>query len=385
MASDSLRSFAQRATPHLAEEEKSGAQLGELLLLVVLALLVFGLTMVYSASAVFAASRYHDDTFFLSHQLLYAICGIGLLFVARRVPLAVLRQNLRWILLAGLVGLLLVLVPGIGRVVGGARRWIPLGLFSVQPAEFAKVMTVLFMANAIARRSEGTTEKSLWVAAAWAQCFVVLVLLERDFGTAVILELSVLTLLFLGGAPLKGLGIAALALMPLAVILVRSQPYRLARVRSFLDPFAERGGAGYQLSEALISIGSGGMFGVGLGDGHQKLFFLPEAHTDFIFAIVGEELGFVGIALLVFLFAAYLLISLAIARRQSDVFSRFVVIGLAAWTVVQAATNMAVATGLLPTKGLTLPFISSGGSSLLVCCLATGLILSAARQTTERG
>jgi cell division protein FtsW len=218
------------------------------------------------------------------------------------------------------------------------------------------------------------------VSAGCAQTFVLLVLFERDFGTAVILELSIITLLYLGGAPLRALLLAGAMLIPVAAFLIRSQPYRLARVKAFLDPFADRRGAGYQLGEALITIGSGGLFGVGLGDGRQKLFFLPEAHTDFIFAIIGEELGFVGICLLVLLFAAYLWVSFSIARKQTDLFARYFVFGLAAWIVMQAATNMAVATGLLPTKGLTLPFISSGGSSLLICSLATGLIMSAARE-----
>lgn len=354
--------------------------LSEALLVTVLGLIVFGLTMVYSSSAVFAANRYHDDTFFLAHQVMYAAAGVSLMFAVREMPLHVLRKHLRWILLVGLVALVLVLIPGIGRVVGGARRWISLGVFAVQPAEFAKIMTIAFMAHSVARRAEGKTETSLWVAAGWAQAFVLLVLFERDFGTAVILELSIITLLYLGGAPLKALFFAGVMLIPVAAFLIRSQPYRLARVKAFLDPFADRRGAGYQLGEALITIGSGGIFGVGLGDGRQKLFFLPEAHTDFIFAIIGEELGFVGICLLVLLFAAYLLVSFAIARKQTDPFARYFVFGLAAWVVMQAATNMAVATGLLPTKGLTLPFISSGGSSLLICCLATGLIMSAARE-----
>jgi cell division protein FtsW len=341
---------------------------------------VYGITMVYSASAVFAAGRFKDDTYFLTRQLMFAGAGIVLLLGVRMLSPEWLRRQLRWVLFAGVSALVLVLIPGIGHVAGGARRWLPLGVAPLQPAEFAKLLVVLFMAHAIARRSEGRTQASLWTSALLAESLVVLVLLEPDFGTAVILQLMIVAMLFLGGARMGPLLAALIAAVPVAAYLIVSAPYRMRRVQAFLDPFADRRGAGYQLGEALISIGSGGITGVGLGDSRQKLYFLPEAHTDFIFAIIGEELGLLGIAVLVGLFAAYLYIAYRIAKSQTSPYRRALVLGLAIWLVLQAATNMAVATGLLPTKGLTLPFISSGGSSLLACCLATGLILAAAER-----
>lgn len=353
--------------------------LDEALFVVTLLLLVFGLTMVYSASAVFAHGRFGEDTYFLQRQALHAAAGLLLILSIRFVPTTLLRRHLNVVLGVGLLLLVLVAIPGIGRVAGGARRWLPLGPFSVQPAELSKLLVIVFMARAIARRAEGVSQRSLWVSAAWSQVLAVLVLLERDLGTAIVLELCVLIMLFVGGAKLRGLFIAVVALVPVGAYLVYSQPYRIKRVSVFLDPFADRHGAGYQLSEAFISFGSGGLFGAGLGDGRQKLFFLPEAHTDFIFSIVGEELGFVGIVTLIALFATYLWLCAAMAARAQDPFNKSIILGVSLWLISQAAINMAVATGMLPTKGLTLPFISYGGSSLLVTCLGTALVLAADR------
>jgi cell division protein FtsW len=339
--------------------------------------------MVYSSSAVFANGRYHDDAFFFWRQLKFAIAGLLALSASSRLPVEWLRRNVRFVLLFGVAVLVLVLIPGLGQVSGGARRWLSLGVTRVQPAEFAKLLVVVFMAHALARRHEGQTQSSLWVAAGWVQLIVGLVLLERDFGTAVILELIILLMLFVGGAKLGRLFLAVFAAIPVALYLIQSQPYRLRRMSAFLEPFADRRGAGYQLSEALLSLGSGGLFGVGLGDSRQKLYFLPEAHTDFIFAIIGEELGFIGCAFLILLFGAFIFIAQRIAARQELPFRRYLVLGLASWIGLQAGVNMCVATGLLPTKGLTLPFISYGGSSLLACCVGTGLILSIARARDE--
>jgi len=362
-------------------------RLSDRLLGVMLALIVIGLTMVYSSSAVFAANRHHDDAYFFLRQLRFAALGLVGFALVASMPIERVRPHMKWILVLSALVLIAVLVPGVGKVSGGARRWLPLGFALVQPAEFAKLLVIVFMANVLARRDEATKERpeaagdksSLWAAAGFAQMIVFLVLLERDFGTAVVLELIILIMLFIGGVKLGPLFIAALTATPVAAYLVYSEPYRMRRIVSFLNPFADRQGAGYQLSEALISMGSGGAFGLGLGDGRQKLYFLPEAHTDFIFAIIGEELGFVGCAMLIALFACYLWLCTLIAARAKSQFQKYLVLGTACWLVLQAGINMCVATGLLPTKGLTLPFISYGGSSLLVCCLATGLVYAAAR------
>lgn len=376
------KAHAYRETLHSSERyDGKESRLDESLLIVTLCLLVFGLTMVYSASAVFAHGRYKDDMFFLSRQALHAGAGLLLILSVRFVPISWLRRNLNIVLGVGIVLLVLVAIPGIGRVAGGARRWLPIGPFAVQPAELSKLLVIAFLARAVARRAEGTSTRSLWISAAWAQLFAGLVLLERDLGTAIVIEMCVVIMLFVGGAKLRGLAIGIASLVPVGVYLVQSQPYRMSRIRVFLDPFSDRRGTGYQAVEAQISFGSGGIFGVGLGDGRQKLFFLPEAHTDFIFAIIGEELGFLGIVLLIVLFAAYLWTCARIAARVHDAFAKALVLGISLWLVSQAAINMMVATGLLPTKGLTLPFISYGGSSLLVSCLATAIVLAAERSS----
>lgn len=371
----SLR-WAQRFQSEQAAPETK-ATLADALFAVTLALLVYGVTMVYSASAVFAGKRYGTDTYFMTRQLSFCVLGLILMWGVKRIGLETFQKHLPKLWMIGAVVLILVLIPGIGKTAGGARRWLPIAGIPIQPAEFAKILVILLMAHAIARKeARALPESHLWKMALWSQLFVFLVLCERDFGTTVILELLVVLMLFLGGARLGWLIAFLAACVPIAVYLVQKSPYRMRRVNAFWDPFSDRRGAGYQLGEALISIGSGGPFGTGLGDSRQKLYFLPEAHTDFIFAIIGEELGFLGVLLLIALFAAYLGIAFAIARRAKSLFARNAVLGLSFWIVLQAAINMCVATGLLPTKGLTLPFISSGGSSLLSCLVATGLIMS---------
>ena len=358
-------------------------RLHDALLLVVLALIVLGLTMVYSSSAVFAAGRYKDDAFFFLRQLKFAAMGLAGMAIAAQIPAVWIRKNLRWILAIGIVLLVAVLLPGVGKVSGGARRWLPLGVVLVPPAELATLLVVLFMAHALARRADGENKSSMWVAFGFIQAFAVLVLLERDLGTAFVIELVSLVMLFIAGAKIGPMLVAAVAAVPVLAALIFIEPYRVRRVTAFIDPFTDRQGAGYQLSEALISLGSGGWFGLGLGDGRQKLYFLPEAHTDFIFAVVGEELGFLGTIVLITLFTAFLLLSAAIARRQKTTFGRFLALGIGAWIVLQAGVNMCVATGLLPTKGLTLPFISYGGSSLITCCVAVGILYSLAKRGDE--
>ncbi len=370
------RTFLQRLTP-------TDLKLHEALLLITLALITMGLTMVYSSSAVFAANRYHDDTYFVMRQLKFAAIGLSVMAIAANVPVTFIRKNLKWILAAGIFMLLLVLIPGIGKVSGGARRWLPLGFALVQPAELCKILVILFLAHALARRKDGHNPSSMWVAFAFIQVFAVLVVCERDLGTAFVIELIGIVMLFIAGAKVGPMIVAALGLVPVVTALIMFYPYRVARVIAFLDPFAHRRGAGYQLSEALISLGSGGTFGLGLGDGRQKLYFLPEAHTDFIFAIIGEELGFIGTGFVIVLFAALLFVAWQIAKRQTTHFGKFLALGLSSWLVLQAGMNMCVATGLMPTKGLTLPFISYGGSSLISCCAAIGLLYSLATKRDD--
>lgn len=345
-----------------------------------LALLCLGVVMVYSASAVFATTKLHNPSFFLSRQSIFALLGMLTLYLAWQLDFRVL-QRFVWPL-AGLAILLLVvvLIPGVGRSGGGAVRWISLGSLSLQPGELAKPILVVVLAALLAKRREremageetGNVLKALIVPGIMAM----LLMLEPDFGSTVIVAVITGVMLFVNGARLSYLILTVLGLLPVAYIAVVSTPYRMRRMMSFLDPWSHRHDIGYQVSESLISIGSGGLTGLGIGDGRQKLFFLPAAHTDFIFSIISEELGFVGSLFVVACFVSIVLAGLLIARRAHTVFGSYLALGLTTLIGLQAMTNMSVTLGLVPTKGLTLPMVSYGGSSLIATCLALGILLS---------
>jgi len=282
--------------------------------------------------------------------------------------------------LLGCIALLVaVLIPGIGRAGGGATRWLPIGPLALQPGELAKPMVVVLLAAALARRHErdqaGEQRPNLWIPLAVPGLMMGLLLLEPDFGSTVILAVLTFLMLFVGGTRISYLLLALLGALPLGYHLIASSPYRMRRLLSFLDPWSHRYDIGYQVSESLISVGSGGVTGLGIGDGRQKLFFLPAAHTDFIFSIIGEELGLIGVALVIISFACIIVAGLSLARRASSPFGCYLALGLTSLVGLQAMTNMAVTLGLAPTKGLTLPLVSYGGSSLLATCFALGLLL----------
>jgi cell division protein FtsW len=281
------------------------------------------------------------------------------------------------LLLTG-VALCLVLVPGVGRVAGGARRWIDLGVMSFQPAEAAKVVLVLYLARSLARKKERVRIFSIGFLphVLVTGILVALVLLEKDLGTAVILVLLLGTMLFAGGVPVGYLVGAALLAAPVAWKLVAGTPYRMARITAFLDPWQHRDGIGFQIVESLIGIGNGGWLGQGLGEGKGKLFYLPAAHTDFIAAVVAEETGLVGTSLVVLLFALLVWRGMRAAWQAPDAFGCYLALGLTTLLGSQALVNLAVVFGLLPTKGLTLPFVSYGGSSLMTVLAAAGMLLS---------
>lgn len=345
-----------------------------------LALLGLGVVMVYSASAVFAGQRLGDATHFFLRQVVFALLGAGLLFLMWRLDYRVLRRACWPVVVALVVALVLVMIPGFGRAGGGAMRWIALGPVWLQPGELAKPIVVLYLATVLARRQEhernGRSPGSIiWILAV-PGLEMVLLLLEPDFGSAVIVGALTFMLLFVGGARISYLLLALLAAVPIVFHLIASSPYRMRRLLSFMDPWSHRYDIGYQVSESLISIGSGGVTGLGLGDGRQKLFFLPAAHTDFIFSIIAEELGFIGVLFIVSCFAAIVVAGTAIARRTATPFGRYLCLGMTALIGLQASINMAVTLGLVPTKGLTLPLVSYGGSSLLASCAILGVLLS---------
>ncbi|WP_171006433.1 putative lipid II flippase FtsW [Pseudomonas sp. 2FG] len=345
-----------------------------------LALLGLGLVMITSASSEVAAVQSGNPLYHMIRHLIYIVIGIGAAGVMLIIPLSTW-QRLGWLLLVAAFGLLvLVLVPGIGREVNGSMRWIGFGAFNVQPSEIAKVFVVLYLAGYLVRRQEEVRES--W--AGFFKPFVVLLpmagllLLEPDFGATVVMMGAAAAMLFLGGVGLFRFALMVGLAVGAVVVLVQTQEYRLQRLITFTDPWADQFGSGYQLTQALIAFGRGEWLGVGLGNSIQKQFYLPEAHTDFVFAVLAEELGLVGalatVGLFVFVSVRALYIGLW-AEKAKQFFAAYVAYGLAFLWIGQFLINIGVNVGLLPTKGLTLPFLSYGGSSLVICCACLGLLL----------
>ena len=274
--------------------------------------------------------------------------------------------------------LVLVLIPGIGTRAGGAQRWIRLPLFSLQPGELAKVCVAIYLAHSLAKKRGKV--KSFSVGFLPHCCITgviaLLVLVQPDFGSTVALAVILFALLFAAGTRLSYLVGSLLAVLPIAAWQIMSRTYRMDRIRAFLDPWTYRKEEGYQITESLLAIGSGGVSGLGLGEGRHKLFYLPEAHTDFIFSIIGEELGLIGTLAVIALFAVVIWRGVRIALNAADPFGAYLALGLTVLLAFQSVGNMAVAMGLMPTKGMTLPFISYGGSSLVVNLMAVGILLS---------
>ncbi len=345
-----------------------------------LALLGLGLVMITSASSEVAAVNSGNPLYHMIRHLIYVVLGLGAGAAMLLVPLS-FWQRMDWMLLLAAFGLLiLVLLPGIGREVNGSMRWIGFGAFNVQPSELAKVFVVIYLAGYLVRRQEEVRE-SLW---GFAKPFLVLLpmafllLLEPDFGATVVMMGAAVAMLFLGGVGMIRFSLLVIAAVGAVVVLVQTQEYRLQRLITFTDPWADQFGAGYQLTQALIAFGRGEWFGVGLGNSVQKQFYLPEAHTDFVFSVLAEELGMIGalatIALFAFVGVRALYIGLW-AEKARQFFAAYVAWGLAFLWLGQFLINVGVNVGLLPTKGLTLPFLSYGGSSLVVTCASMALLL----------
>ena len=349
-----------------------------ILLGAVLLLTMFGVVMVYSASAVYASARLGDGLWFFKRQLLGAALGLAALFFAMKLGYRRLEKFAVPLVLLSLALLVLVQIPGIGHAAGGARRWLRLGGLTFQPSEIAKIALVLWLSRSLAKKQDRIAIFSIGFLPHLVMLglFVVLLLLEPDFGTTVVLGAVTFGLLFVAGARLAYLAAVVGAAVPAAAFLVWHSRYRLQRVLTFLDPWKDPQGHGYQTVESLLGFGAGGASGVGLGESHQKLFFLPAAHTDFILSIVGEELGFAGVAAVLVLFGVVVVRGLKAAHAASDAFGCYLAMGLTLLLSLEALVNAGMALSLLPTKGMALPFLSYGMSSVLSSCLAAGIILS---------
>jgi cell division protein FtsW len=350
------------------------------LILIVTALLAIGLLMVASASMVISDRQYHTPFHFLFHQLAYIGLAIFLGIIILRIPLIFWQKISPYLLLASLFLLIIILIPGVGREVNGSMRWVGFGPFGIQISELAKFSIVIYMAGFLVRREEEVRTSFIGFLKPMMLLAVIaiLLLLEPDFGALAVIMLTVLSMIFLAGARLSQFILLLLLVAAALAILAVTSPYRLLRLTTFLHPWVNQFSSGYQLTQSLIAFGRGGIFGVGLGNSIQKLFYLPEAHTDFLFAVLAEELGLIGELIIIGLFAALVGRILFIGRlalRTGKKFASYIAYGFSLWLGLQAMINIGVNSGILPTKGLTLPFISYGGTSILFSCMAIAILL----------
>jgi cell division protein FtsW len=348
-----------------------------ILTLVTLALTAFGIVMVYSATSASAAIGGANPMSYLERQGTYAVLGIALMIMASRFDYRKLRALAPMLVLVALGGCAAVLV--LAQPVNGARRWIGFGPAQFQPSELAKLALAVWLAAYLARRSPPQSLRDLWrPTGALLGLFFLLLLLEPDLGTTISIAVMVCGVLLVSGTPVRTLTAAMLVTSTLGVLAVSTKPYMRARVLTFLDPWHDVRGAGYQVVQAQIGLGSGGLFGDGLGQGVQKIHYLPEAHTDMIFAVIGEELGLIGAAALILAYAAFTWAGLKVALECKDPFGKRLAAGVTTLVCGQAAINLAAVLGLAPLTGIPLPFVSYGGSSLVVELVAVGILLNIA-------
>lgn len=355
-------------------------KLDYIVLIAFVCLLTIGLVMVASSSMPVGQHSYGNSFYFIIRQAIFASIGILLLLLFLTIPTDYWQSFGQYWLFLGMGLLILVLIPGVGHVVNGSRRWIIFGPIAIQVSELVKLCAVMYVSSYLSRHGEAV-QAGLWgiMKPLFALGLIgVLLLMEPDFGATVVIFVTALGMLLMGGARLKWFYLLLVLAAIGAALLIVFSPYRMARFLGFLNPWSDQLGSGYQLSQSLIGFGRGGIFGSGLGNSVQKLFYLPEAYTDFILAIVAEELGIFGVATVLFLFGLLIWRGLSIgklAHQQNYMFDAFLAYGLTFWLAMQVMVNTGVNVGLLPTKGLTLPFISYGGSSLVVDCLVIGILL----------
>ncbi|MBA2874083.1 stage V sporulation protein E [Thermaerobacillus caldiproteolyticus] len=349
-----------------------------LLIVLTFSLLAIGLIMVYSASAVWAEYKFHDAFFFAKRQLLFAGVGIIAMFFIMNIDYWIWRDWSKVLLIICFALLVLVLIPGVGMVRNGSRSWIGVGAFSIQPSEFMKLAMIAFLGKYLSDNQKKITSFKHGLFPALALVFVAfgIIMLQPDLGTGTVMVGTCIAMIFVAGARIRhfvGLGLLGLAGF---AALVLSAPYRIKRITSFLNPWEDPLGSGFQIIQSLYAIGPGGLFGLGLGQSRQKFFYLPEPQTDFIFAILAEELGFIGGSLVLLLFSLLLWRGVRIALGAPDLYGSFLAIGIISMIAIQVMINIGVVTGLMPVTGITLPFLSYGGSSLTLMLMAIGVLLN---------
>lgn len=358
------------------------------LLFAVVALLAIGFVMVTSASLHLGAKGNASVFAYPMHQMLHILIGLVAAFSVAMVPTGVWEKSGQWLFLFGLSLLVLVLIPGLGKEVNGAVRWLVVGGLRVQVSEVVKLISVIYIAGYLTRHVETmrTSDYGMVRPLLLLSFACVLLLLEPDFGAAVVILATALAMMFLGGARVWQFVLLVVLVSVLAVLLIYFSPYRMNRLTSFLDPWEDPLNTGFQLIQALIAFGRGEWFGVGLGGSVQKLFYLPEGHTDFLFSVIGEELGFAGVSVVISLFSVLIWRAFWIGKNAECIgrrFSAFLAYGIGIWFGLQAFINMGVNLGILPTKGLTLPLMSYGGGSMIVMCCGVALLFRVHYETVE--
>jgi len=355
------------------------------ILIAVLLLIGIGLIAVFSASSILAEERYGDHYYYLKRQMVFCLFGLFLMILVKNINYLFYKRLVYFFLGLSLILLILLLVPGLGVKVSGAQRWFRFGLISIQPSEAAKLSLAFFLAYSMSKNVEnmGSLFHGLLPHLLVVAIFMILILLQPDLGTAVIIGMWMLILLFIGGVNLGQLLVLLGLLTPIGFYLVSHTAYRLHRWWAFLNPWQDPQGFGFQIIHSFLAFGSGGLSGVGLGNSKQKLFYLPEPHTDFILSIIAEEIGFIGVSVLLVLFAFVIIRGIRIALNAPELFGTYLALGISCMLALQVIVNMGVVMALLPTKGLTLPFISYGGSSLVVNLIGMGILMNISKKTLD--
>lgn len=349
-----------------------------ILIISTLLLVVVGVVMVYSTSYIVALKRFGDEYFFVKKHLTYAVAGVLCMIVASRLPYELYRKLAYPILILSILFLVCIYIPGLGFTAGGARRWIRLGPIAFQPSEPAKLAVICFLAYSLAAKFDKikTFSPGFLPNILIPGIVISLIIMEPDLGTSMALATVVVIMNFAAGVRLRYLFGMMLLAVPAIWVVMHNFSYMMTRIKIFLDPWKDPEGKGFQMIQSFLAFGSGGLYGTGLGEGSQKLFFLPEAHTDFILSVIGEELGLLGVTGVIAFYVIFLICGVKIAFKAKDLHGQYLALGLTFMVVLQAALNMAVVMGLLPPKGLPLPFISYGGTSLMVNMAAVGIMLN---------
>ncbi len=356
-------------------------QVDLVLLFSVITISIFGIIMIFSASYIWATYKFNDAFHFVKHQTLFFVIGIILLYLVSKIDYRVYFEKANFILIACLILLILVIIPGIGTVRNGSRSWFGIGSFGIQPSEFAKISLIIFTSKYLCKNEKYLKNIKKGVLPILSIVLFVfgLIMLQPDFGTGVIIVISIIGLLFIAGVNFKFFMKTAMIGLLGIIGLIAMAPYRLKRILSFLNPWSDPLGSGFQIIQSLYAIGPGGLFGYGFLNSRQKHFYLPEPQTDFIFSIISEEFGFMGILIVSSLFLLIIAKGFQIARKANDNFAKYLAFGIIFQIAFQAVLNLMVVVGLIPVTGVTLPFLSYGGSSLMITLLEIGIVLNISR------